>query len=580
MQAIGPEDFDWIPRLIPHRNRWSLAPFTGRDTRRVGSARLAVIAIGPLEYPALTATLRAVTLFKSASIVSLFTLVSRITGLVRELLIAATFGANALTDAFNVAFRIPNLFRRLFGEGAFSQAFVPVLAASKAQHGDEETRLLIDRTTTVLGGTLLLISLLGVAAAPALVWAMASGLKQNPHGFEVAVEMTRWMFPYIAFMSLVALAAGVLNTWRRFAVPAATPVLLNLCMIGAAWLGAPWFKRLGIEPIYALAGGVLLGGVLQLGAQWMALKKLGLMPRVTLRWSALRDAWTDPGTKNILRLMGPALLGVSVAHLSMLINTQIASHLAPGSVSWVTYADRLMEFPTAMLGVALGVVLMPQLAGARASGDTAKYSAMLDWGLRLVVLLAVPCAIALIAFAKPLVAVLYHYGAMSAHDVQQITYALMGWGVGLIGIVAIKVLAPGYYANLDTKTPVRIAIVVLVTTQLLNVVLVPVFAHAALTLSIGIGALINSAWLLGGLLSRGSYKPLPGWGVFGLQVMVASALLLAFLLWANNAFAWTQMGGQRLHRVGLVAAVVVGSAVIYFMALWVTGLKLRQFIRH
>jgi putative peptidoglycan lipid II flippase len=329
-------------------------------------------------------------LFKSASLVSLWTLLSRITGLIRELLIASAFGASAMTDAFNVAFRIPNLFRRLFGEGAFSQAFVPVLAASKVQHGDVATQLLIDRVATVLAWVLLLLSVLGVVGATGLVWLMASGLQQQPRGFDVAVVLTRWMFPYIAFMSLVALGAGVLNTYKRFAVPAATPVLLNICMIGAAWLGAPWFKTLGLEPIYALAGGVLLGGVLQLVVQWLALRRLGLAPRVGWRWSALRLAWTDTGTQNILQLMGPALLGVGVAHLSMLINTQIASHLKAGSVSWITYADRLMEFPTAMLGVALGVVLMPQLAGARASGDTARYSAMLDWGLRLVVLLATP----------------------------------------------------------------------------------------------------------------------------------------------------------------------------------------------
>ena len=525
------------------------------------------------------ATLGAVSLFKSASIVSLLTLLSRITGLARELLIASTFGASALTDAFNVAFRIPNLFRRFFGEGAFSQAFVPVLAATKAQHGEVATKLLIDRVATVLSWALLVLSLIGVACAPWLVWAMASGLKQSPHGFEVAVVMTRWMFPYIAFMSLVALAAGVLNTWRRFAVPAATPVLLNICMIGAAWLGAPWFKTLGLEPIYALAGGVLLGGVLQLVVQWLALRKLGLHPKVGWRWRELKTAWADPGTKSILKLMGPALLGVSVAHISMLINTQIASRLATGSVSWITYADRLMEFPTAMLGVAMGVVLMPQLAGARASGDTAKYSAMVDWGLRLVVLLAVPCAIALIVFAKPLVAVLYHYGAMTDFDVQQITTALMGWGVGLVGIVAIKVLAPGYYANLDTKTPVRIAIAVLVITQLLNVGLVPLFAHAALTLSIGIGALINALWLLVGLLKRGSYKPEPGWGVFTLQVVAACALLAVFLMWANDAFAWTQLRSASFKRIGLLALVMLGSALIYFVALWAAGLKLRQFLR-
>ena len=525
------------------------------------------------------ATLRLVSLFKSASVVSLLTLVSRVTGLARELLIASTFGASALTDAFNVAFRIPNLFRRFFAEGAFSQAFVPVLAATKAQHGEAATQLLIDRAATVLAWVLLVISVLGVLGAPALVWAMASGLQHTPRGFEVAVVMTRWMFPYIAFMSLVALAAGVLNTWRRFAVPAATPVLLNLCMIGAAWLGAPWLKALGLEPIYALAGGVLLGGVLQLTVQLLALKKLGLTPRIGVRWSALRSAWADPGTKSILKLMGPALLGVSVAHLSMLINTQIASHLAPGSVSWITYADRLMEFPTALLGVAMGVVLMPQLAAARAAGDSAKYSAMLDWGLRLVVLLALPCAVALVAFAKPLVAVLYHYGAMTEHDVQQITYALMGWGVGLIGIVAIKVLAPGYYASQDTKTPVRVAMAVLLITQLLNIALVPVFRHAALTLSIGLGAMINALWLLLGLLKRGSYQPEPGWRGFAWRVTGACLVLLAFLLWANSAFAWVQLRSDSITRIGLLTMVLLASAVLYFAALWATGLKLRQFLR-
>ena len=518
-------------------------------------------------------------LFKSASVVSLLTLVSRVTGLARELLIASTFGASALTDAFNVAFRIPNLFRRFFAEGAFSQAFVPVLAATKAQHGEAATQLLIDRAATVLAWALLLISVLGVLGAPALVWAMASGLQDTPRGFEVAVVMTRWMFPYIAFMSLIALAAGVLNTWRRFAVPAATPVLLNLCMIGAAWLGAPWLRALGLEPIYALAGGVLLGGVLQLTVQLLALKKLGLTPHIGVRWSALRSAWADPGTKSILKLMGPALLGVSVAHLSMLINTQIASHLAPGSVSWITYADRLMEFPTALLGVAMGVVLMPQLAAARAAGDSAKYSAMLDWGLRLVVLLALPCAVALVAFAKPLVAVLYHYGAMTERDVQQITYALMGWGVGLIGIVAIKVLAPGYYASQDTKTPVRVAMAVLLITQLLNIALVPVFRHAALTLSIGLGAMINALWLLLGLLKRGSYRPEPGWRGFAWRVTGANILLLGFLLWANSAFAWVQLRSDSVTRMGLLTLVLLASAVLYFSVLWATGLKLRQFLR-
>jgi putative peptidoglycan lipid II flippase len=520
-----------------------------------------------------------VSLFKSASTVSLFTLVSRITGLVRELLVASTFGASAITDAFNVAFRIPNLFRRLFAEGAFSQAFVPVLAASKAQHGEDATKLVIDRVATLLTWALLLTCALGVAAAPVLVWVMASGLKQDPRGFEAAVFMTRWMFPYIGFMSLVALSSGVLNTWRRFAVPAATPVLLNVAMISAAWFGAPWLKTQGIEPIYAMGAGVMVGGALQLAVQIPALLRIGMLPKISFNWAVAKEAWADPATKNIAKLMVPALLGVSVAQISLIINTQIASHLTPGSVSWLTYADRLMEFPTAMLGVAIGVVLMPQLAAAKAANDPDKYSAMLDWGLRIVVLLAVPCAVALLTFAQPLVATLYHYGAFTDRDVQQTTTALMGYGAGLLGLVAIKVLAPGFYASQDIKTPVLIAIAVLVLTQLLNVALVPVFQHAGLALAIGIGALVNALCLLVGLLRRGSYKPAPGWGMFTLQVFAASALLAVFLLWAAEAVSWTGLKSAIFQRIGLLALVLLASAAIYFVALWISGLKVRQLMR-
>ena len=526
----------------------------------------------------------AVSLLKSASTVSLWTLLSRVTGLVRELLVASTFGASAMTDAFNVAFRIPNLFRRLFAEGAFSQAFVPVLAASKAQHGEEATKLLIDKVATLLAWVLVATCVLGVVLSPLLVWAMASGLQKTPDGYNAAVFMTRFMFPYIGFMSMVALASGILNTWKRFAVPAATPVLLNVAMIGAAWLLAPWFKSRGIEPIYAMGVGVMVGGILQLGLQVPVLKSMGLLPRIALSWQGVKAAWNDEQTRRIAKLMVPALLGVSVAQISLLINTQIASHLPTGSVSWLTYADRLMEFPTAMLGVALGVVLMPLLASAKAADDAQRYSALLDWGLRIVVLMSVPCAIGLLIFSKPLVAVLYHYGAFTAFDVQQTSLAMMGWGAGLVGIVAIKVLAPGYYASQDIKTPVRIAVVVLVITQLLNMVFVPLFkgvgaGHAALSLSIGIGALINAVWLLVGLIRRKSYTPEPGWGLFALQVLAGSALLVIYLLWAANAFAWIELRSESFKRIGLLALLMVGAAVVYFGAVWAAGLNPRQFLR-
>ena len=520
-----------------------------------------------------------VSLLKSASVVSIFTLASRVTGLVRELLMASMFGASALTDAFNVAFRIPNLFRRLFAEGAFSQAFVPVLAASRAQHGDEATKEVIDSAATALAWSVLGLSILGVLVSPWLVWAMASGLQQDARGYDAAVNMTRWMFPYIAFMSMVALSAGILNTWKRFAVPAATPVLLNVSVIGATWWLAPWLAKQGVEAIYALPVGVMVGGVLQLALQIPALARLGLLPRLGVRPSAVKKAWTNPATLNILRLMGPALLGVGVAQISLLINTQIASHLAPGSVSWLTYADRLMEFPTAILGVALGVVLMPQLAAAKAQGDDDRYAAMLDWGLRLVLLLALPCAAALLVFSQPLVSVLYHYGAFTDRDVQQTTLALTGYGVGLLGLVAIKVLAPGYYASQDIRTPVRIAVVVLVLTQIFNLMLVPFLAHAGLALSIGLGALVNALWLLWGLLRKGVYKPQPGWWRFAFQVLLATALLTALLWFAAHHLNWVAMRQEAWSRMAWMALVLMSACLLYFGVLWATGIRLKSFLK-
>jgi putative peptidoglycan lipid II flippase len=350
-------------------------------------------------------------------------------------------------------------------------------------------------------------------------------------------------------------------------------------MIGAAFWGAPLLGRWGIEPIYAMAGGVMLGGVAQLSAQCWALRQLNLLPRVGLSWTSLRQAFKSEGPKRILQLMAPALLGVSVAQISLLINTQIASHLTPGSVSWLSYADRLMEFPTALLGVALGAVLMPQLSAAKSANDAQAFSNMLDWGLRLVLLLALPCAVALLVFSPALVAVLYHYGAFNAHDVQQTTVALMGYGVGLIGLVAIKVLAPGFYASQDTRTPVIIAVSVLVITQLLNLALVPVFAHAGLALSIGLGALINAGWLLIGLRRRGSYVPNQGWWRLVAQVLLACALLGAWLAAMSSVLNWTEMQVTPFLRIGSMAGVLLVSALIYFVTLRLSGLNVINLLR-
>ncbi|HMW23029.1 MAG TPA: murein biosynthesis integral membrane protein MurJ [Burkholderiaceae bacterium] len=516
-------------------------------------------------------------LLRAASVVSLLTLASRITGLVREQLIAASFGATAMSDAYQVAFRIPNLLRRLFAEGAFSQAFVPILAATRAKEGDEATHALIDAVTTVLLWALLVTCAAGVVGAPVLVWLMAAGF--GPEAHDAAVVMTRWMFPYIGCMSLVALAAGILNTWKRFAVPAATPVLLNLSVIAAAWLLAPHMAGFGYAPIHALAVGVMAGGVIQLAVQVPALRRAGVMPKLSVGLTALHRAWAHPGVHRILRQMAPALLGVSVAQLSLLVNTQIASHLPPGSVSWLTYADRLMEFPTALLGVALGVVLTPQLSAAQASGETQAYSDLLDWGLRLVLLLAAPCSVALLVFPEPLTAVLYHYGRINGHDVAQTVLALRGYGAGLLGLVAVKVLAPGFYARQDIRTPVKISIVVLALTQLMNVVFVPVLGHAGLALSIGLAACVNALWLLVGLRRRGSYQPSAGWMGFLLRVGLACGVMGAGLAWAAQAIDWIALRDAPLLRVTWLAGALLAAALLYFGALRASGLPLRQFLR-
>jgi putative peptidoglycan lipid II flippase len=514
-------------------------------------------------------------LLRAASTISLFTLASRITGLLRDIVISSVFGAGASFDAFNVAFRIPNLLRRLFGEGAFSQAFVPTLARVRAADGDEATHRLVDAVATVLFGALVLTCVLGIVAAPVVVWLMASGLER----FDEAVVMTRVMFPYIGFISLVSLSAGVLNTWKRFAIPAATPVLLNLAMIGAVWLLVPLFARAGIERIYALAGGVMLGGVLQLAAQVPALARIGVLPRVAVGARAFAAAWRDPGVRTILRQMAPALLGVSVAQLSILINTQIASHQGVGAVSWLFYADRLMEFPTSLLGVALGAVLIPQLSAAQAKGDAAAYSGMLDWGLRLALLLALPCAAALLVFPDALVATLFERGKFDALASAKTALALRGYGVGLIGLIGVKILAPGFYARQDIRTPVTIAIIVLALTQAMNALFVPYLGHAGLALSVSVGATINAVWLFVGLKRGGWYRPAPGWGRFALKVVFATLALSALLAVASANIDWLGLAGREGVRVAWLAGSLGAAAAVYFGVLLAAGMRPRDFSR-
>jgi putative peptidoglycan lipid II flippase len=510
-------------------------------------------------------------LLKTASMVSLLTLVSRITGLGREWVVASQFGASAWTDAFNVAFRIPNLLRRLFAEGAFSQAFVPILAASRHEQGDEVTQNLISAVATVLMWVVMLTSVLGVVAAPVLVWLMASGLA----ALDTTVVMTRIMFPYIALMTFVSLASAILNTWKRFALPAFTPTLLNLAIMTSAWALSTPLQQAGVEPIYALCAGVMLGGLAQVGLQCVGLWRLGRLPRLALSVRGIRQAACHPGVGRVIKQMAPAILGVSVAQLSLLINTQLASHQGAGAVSWLSYADRLMEFPTALLGVALGVVLLPQLSAAQARGDDAAYSKMLDWGLRWVALLGLPCAVALLVLAQPLVSVLYHYGAFTPTDVAQTARALVGYGVGLLGLVSIKILAPGFYARQDTRTPVKIAIGVLILTQLMNLVLVPWLGHAGLSLSIGLAAWVNALCLFGGLKQSGAYRPEPGWWAFLARLALTSALLGWGLNWVAEYWDWIDLQSHGWLRLGWLAVIVMASALFYMGLLTVLGLRLR-----
>jgi putative peptidoglycan lipid II flippase len=513
-------------------------------------------------------------LLRAASTISLLTLVSRISGLARDVVVAGAFGNSAWMDAYNVAFRIPNFLRRLFGEGAFQQAFVPVLGETRARDGDQVTRALIDAVSTVLFWALVLTCVVGVAAAPLMVWLMASGLRQ----YDDAVVMTRIMFPYIGLISLVSLAAGILNTWKRFVIPAATPVLLNLASIAAAVFLGPQFARWGIEPIYAQAVGVMLGGILQLALQVPALRRVGALPHIRLLPGAVRAAWSHPGVGRVLRQMTPALVGVSVAQVSVVINTQIASHQGVGAVSSLDWASRLMEFPTALLGVALGVVLIPQLSAANGRRDTRAYSALLDWGLRLVLMLALPCAVALLVFPTALLAVLFQRGAFDAAAVHQTASALMGYGVGLMGLVGVKILAPGYYARQDTRTPVKIAVAVLVLTQLMNAIFVPLIGHAGLALSVSLGAMLNAFWLFVGLRRAGAYVPEPGWGAFSLRVAWASALLGALLFWAERHIDWVGLVHHQAQRIGWLALCLGAAALVYFGALLASGLRVGQFM--
>lgn len=506
-------------------------------------------------------------LIKALATVSSMTLISRVLGFVRDAVIARVFGAGLMTDAFFVAFKIPNLLRRLFAEGAFSQAFVPILAEYRNRRGEAATRTLVDHVAALLTLALVVVTALGVVAAPLIVTISAPGFTATPEKFALTVDLLRIVFPYILFIALTSLAGGILNTWSRFAVPAFTPVLLNLSFIGFALLAAPWFD----PPITALAWAVFAGGILQLAFQLPFLARIGMLPRFRLDLG-------DEGVRRVLKQMAPAVFGVSVGQVSLLINNIFASFLVTGSVTWLYFADRLMEFPAGLLGVALGTVLLPSLSKYHAAQSAQRYSELLDWGLRLTLLLAVPAAAALALLAVPLITTLFHYGAFTASDVISTRDAVIAYSVGLVGLIAVKVLAPGFYARQDIRTPVRFAVITLVTTQLLNLVLVWELRHAGLALAISLGACLNAGLLLRGLRRRGIYAPQPGWGGFILKLVLA-VYVMSVVLWMLTGSATSWLTAGALERVGRLALLVAAGGGTYFFTLWALGFRPRDFAR-
>lgn len=508
-------------------------------------------------------------LLKALATISSLTMVSRILAFVRDVLIARVFGAGMATDAFFVAFKLPNLLRRMFAEGAFSQAFVPIFGEYRNRRGHDETKLLVDHVTTMLAIILFAVTLIGIIAAPVLVYISAPGFAADMEKFDLTVQLLRLTSPYIFFISLVAVAAGILNTYNKFWVPAFAPVLLNVCFIGAALWLAPYCD----PPVMALAWAVFIAGIVQLLFQIPFLKKIGMLPEI-------RFSLNDEGMWRVIRQMGPAMFGVSIAQISLIINTIFASFLVVGSVSWLYYADRLMEFPAGVLGVAIGTILLPSLSKCHANNDVAEYSRLLDWGLRLTIMLTLPAALALGMISVPLLSTFFQRGEFVAHDVLMTSHALIGYSIGLIGMILVKILAPGFYARQNIKTPVKIGIVTLVATQLMNLLFVfgLELQHAGLALAIGLGACFNSAILFYYLRKHSIYQPEPGWWVFFFKVLLALAALggaLWFAMgsqqhWLNNA-GWSRV----MHLAGLV----VGGVVVYFAVLFALGFRLRDFSR-
>jgi len=503
-------------------------------------------------------------LYKSTAIVSGMTMVSRVMGFLRDMLIANLFGVSAATDAFFVAFKIPNFLRRLFAEGAFAHAFVPILSDYQRGANSDELKTFVDKTAGTLAGWLAVLTVLGVIAAPLLILMFAPGFIAQGEQFELAVKLLQITFPYLLFISLTAFAGSILNVYGKFAVPAITPVFLNVCMIAAAI----WFAPLFAEPIEALAWSVFAAGIVQVLFQWPALVGLGLMPR--FRWG-----WQDAGVRRVLKLMLPAIFGVSVVQVNLLFDTLMASFLASGSVSWLYYSDRLVEFPLGLLGVAVSSVILPSLSKSHAADDVLAFSKSLDWGLKLVFVIGLPATLGLVLLAQPLLFTLFQYNEFAANDVVMTSKSLMAFALGLLGFILIKVLVPGFTSRLDSKTPVRFGMYAIVSNVVLNVLflLLPL-AHAGIALATTLSAYLNAGLLLVVLLKQKIYRPGSDWVALSLRVIVASVLMSGFLLYANSQFDWSNLPVS--GRGTQLALLIVLAMLVYAFGLLLAGLRKRH----
>lgn len=504
-------------------------------------------------------------LLKSTGVVSIMTFISRVLGFVRDIVIARAFGAGAGADAFFVAFRIPNLLRRLFAEGGFSMAFVPVLSEYKVQRSREEMQQLINDVAGTLGIILFGVTALGVIAAPLLIWLFAPGFSADQGKFDLTVAMLRITFPYLLFISLTAFAGGILNTWGRFGVPALTPVFLNLWMTVAAL----WLAPLMEQPVVALAWGVFLAGVTQLLFQIPFLRDLRLLPH-RLRWG-----WRTAGVQQILRLMLPALFGSSVAQINLLINTILASFLVTGSVSWLYYTDRLVEFPLGMFGVTLSVVILPTLSQKHAAASTGEFSRTLDWALRWALLIGVPATASLVTLPGPLFSALFQYGQFGPHDVRMASRSLVTYSLGLLAFMLIKVLSPGFYARQDTRTPVRFGVIAMLVNMAFNVILVYPLQHAGLALANSLSAYLNAFLLFRHLRHRKVYQPSADWPRFLLQIGLATVAMSLFL-WhgAGDLSGWLHAPARQ--RLLHLAWLVPSGLLVYIFMLALVGVRPRH----